>query len=258
MKRLRHILTFLSIFGLFSIPQILNLLGLNPTVFSSYADIVDEFYTNFSKYLECITTTFFIGILATLISIALGCGIGMIIAYFSRFLGFFENLMKFIWSIPLIVVAVFLHLFISSETIYIIITGVFLGLFPILSFTYKKCLEEDDRINNIAASFNLCKYQEFKFFRLSEVLRNLNIPLAQSVPLTFIGITMGEWTVGGAVNSIYNGLGTEFRFGMDKTQFPKVYVAMLLMMCLVYFSGVVFEESLKIRKFISDKIKRRS
>jgi len=253
---LRYILTFLSIFGLFSIPQILNLIGLSPIVFSSYSDIIEEFQKNIIKYIECFGTTFLIGFYATLISIFFGVLIGMVISYFNKFLGFFETTMKFIWSIPLIVVAVFMHLFINSEDFYVILTGVFLGLFPILSFTYKKCLEDDDRINNIVASFDLTRFQEFQFFRLPEVLKNLTIPLAQSVPLTYIGVTMGEWTVGGAVNAVYKGLGTEFRTGMDNTLFPKVYVSMILMMCLVYSTGIIFEESLKINKFIKKMLKR--
>ena len=149
--------------------------------------------------------------------------------------------MKFIWSIPLIAVAVYLNIFIRSSNVFIIITGLFLGIFPILSSSYRKSIEQNDGILSMVASFNLSKRKEFWHFRLREVMNNLVKPLAQSVPLAYIGVTMGEYTVGRVAGSNDFGLGSDFQFAMQYSKFPKVYVSIILMMFLVFISGEVFE-----------------
>ena len=248
MKKLKYILTFLSLLGLISIPQILQWLGFEPFVFSSWQEMVKELWDNFGHYLLSLWTTLWVGTIAILISLLIGVPIGIFIGYKEKWLGFFETTMKFIWSIPLIAVAVLLHVLLPSnkELLYIVINGVFLGMFPVLSFAYLKSIEKDDRILNMVASFNLSKFQEFWYFRKNEVWKNLAIPLTQSVPLTFIGITMGEYMIGGGVNSNYFGLGSELKIGLNiEHNFAKVYVVIALMMTLVFTSGIIFEELVK-------------
>lgn len=248
MKRIKYILTFLSLIGLISIPQILQWLGFEPFIFSSWQQMVTELWSNLNHYLYSFWTTLWVGVVAIITSLAIGVPIGILIGYQDKWLGFFETTMKFVWSIPLIAVAVFLHVLLpsSKELLYIVINGVFLGTFPILSFTYRKCIEKDERILNMVASFNLTKFQEFQYFRLNEVWKNLVIPMTQSVPLTYIGITMGEYMVGGGVNNNYFGLGSELKVGLSiEHNFAKVYVVMALMMTLVFTSGVIFEELTK-------------
>jgi len=251
MKRLKYIFTFLSLLGLLSIPQVLQWLGFEPFVFSSWEQMGNELWNNINHYFYSFGTTLIIGVIAIIISIIIAVPIGIFIGYKEKWLGFFETTMKFVWSIPLIAIAVFLHVLLPSnkEIQYILINGVFLGIFPILSFTYRKTIEKDDRILNMVASFNLTKLQEFWYFRIPEVRKNLVYAMTQSVPLTFIGVTMGEYMVGGGVKDQYSGLGSELKVGLSiEHNFSKVYVVMALMMTLVFFSGIIFEELTKKKK----------
>ncbi len=240
--RLEFFIKLVEYFGLISLPHILNKLGFNPFIFSSYSQVVAELYEHLDSYFRSFFSTLTIGGLSVLLSIVFGVTFGVLAAFISaRFGYYFETAVKLIWSIPLIAFAVFLHLFIRSDQLFVVITGVFLGVFPVLSYSYRKSIEQHDGIQSLVASFNLGRVAEFRFFRLPEVLRSLVVPLAQSVPLTFIGVTMGEYTVGGVAGSDYVGLGSDFKFGMDHSIFPKVYISISLMMFLIFFSGELFE-----------------
>lgn len=250
--RFRLSLKFIGFFGFLSIPHILNKLGANPEIFINWDKIAKEFWTNTEHHLLSLWSTFSIGAVSVVISLLLGICLGLLFAYYNRWLGFFETVMKFIWSIPLIVVAVYLNIFIDNTNYYIIITGVFLGIFPILSFVYHKAAEKDEGIVSLVASFNLSKRSEFRHFRLREIWQNLAIPLAQSIPLTYIGVTMGEYTVGRVAGTTDYGLGSDFQFGMQYTNFEKVYVAIILMVFLVFLSGEIFEFLSRVRGFINN------
>ena len=239
--RLKYAFKFIGFFGFLSIPHILNKMGIKPMIFCTWDEIAAEFWTNLGHHLLSLWTTFYIGALSILISIILGVLLGMLFGYFNKFLGFFETVMKFIWSIPLIAVAVYLNIFINSTVVFVIITGVFLGVFPILSQSYQKCIEPNDGILSMVASFNLSKREEFWHFRFREVVIHLVVPLAQSVPLAYIGVTMGEYTVGRVAGTDAFGLGSDFQFAMQYSKFPNVYVSIILMMFLVYVSGEFFE-----------------
>lgn len=195
-------------------------------------------------------TTFHLGAISVFISLAIGVFLGLFFAYFDKWVGFFETVTKFIWSIPLIVVAVYLNIFIDNTIHYIIVTGVFLGIFPIISFSYHKAKEKHDGILSLVSSFNLNKFSEFKFFRFREVFNSLTVPLAQSVPLTYIGVTMGEFTVGRVAGSDDYGLGSDFQFAMQYSKFSKVYVAVILMVFLVFVSGEIFDVIVELNKRI--------
>lgn len=251
--RIKFLLKVFEFIGIISIPHILNTLGFDPFIFSSYPAVVGELYENFGQYGRSFLSTSIIGGFAVFVSILFGVGLGVLAGYFSRLGFFFETLVKLIWSIPLIAFAVFLHLFIKSDYFYVVLTGVFLGAFPIVSFTYRKCIEPNEGIQSLVASFNLSRVVEFRYFRCPEVLRSLVVPLAQSVPLTFIGVTMGEFTVGGAAGADYVGLGSDFKFGMVNSIFPKVYISIFLMIFLVFFSGELFEFLSSIKVKGSDK-----
>jgi len=239
---------FIGFFGFLSIPHILNKLGANPEIFRTWEQIAKEFWTNPGHHLFSLWTTFHLGVISIFISLAIGLFFGILFAFFDRWIGPFETVAKFIWSIPLIVVAVYLNIFLANTTLYIIITGVFLGYFPILSFTYKKAIEENEGIISLVSSFNLSKIAEFRFFRLREIFGNLAVPLAISVPLAYIGVTMGEFTVGRVAGSDDCGLGSDFQFAMQYSKFEKVYVAIILMVFLVFISGVIFDEIVKLKE----------
>jgi hypothetical protein len=64
---------------------------------------------------------------------------------------------------------------------------------------------------------------------------------------------MGEYTVGGAIGADYLGLGSDFKFGMVNSIFPKVYISISLMIFLVFFSGELFELLSSVKVKISDK-----
>ena len=254
--RLRFILKLIGFFGFLSIPHILNKIGIKPELFRTWDQIATEFWKNNTHYLLSLLTTFYIGGLAIIISILIGISFGILFSYKDRWLGYFESVSKFIWSIPLIVVAVYLNIFINIPIIYIIITGVFLGHFQILSYTYKKGNEDNEGILSLVASFNLSKKNEFRHFRIREIIKNLNIPLAQSVPLSYIGVTMGEYTYGRVAGSDEYGLGIDFQYGMQYSKFEIVYVSIILMVFLVFISGEIFE-NFPIAKYYYNRIKEK-
>ena len=242
MKSFKFLFKFVSLLGFMSFPHFMNYLGYNDTVFCKWDKVIDEFWTKLPEYTMSLWTTFYIGVIAIFISILLGVTLGLIIAYFDKWIGGFETVLKFIWSIPLIVVAVYFNIFISNAETYIILMGVFLGIFPIISFAYRKSLEKHDGILSLVATFNLTKIQEFRHLRLREIFNNLSLPLAQSVPLTYIGVTMGEFQFGKTAGHEVYRLGSQFQFAMNYSLFPKMYVTIFLMMFLVFFSGAIFEK----------------
>lgn len=220
----------------------MNLLGIQKDLFVTLDKISEEFWSNCFDYLISLANSFLRGVCCICISTFLGVVLGILFSYFNKYLDTFENIMKFIWSIPLIAVSVYLNIFIPNEQLFIIINGAFLGTYPVLSFTYRKCLEQNEGILSLVASFNLSKKDEYKYFRIKEVIRNLVFPLAQSVPLVYIGVSMGEYTVGQVAGGDSFGLGSDFRNGINYSHFPKVYVTIILMVFLVFVSGEVFEK----------------
>ena len=48
---------------------------------------------------------------------------------------------------------------------------------------------------------------------------------------------MGEFTVGGVAGTNSYGLGSDFQYGMNNTQYEVVYVSIIFMVFLVYASG---------------------
>lgn len=252
MKRAKLFLTFLSLIGLFSIPQLLAIFGFDPFYKSSYDNVYFELRDNIGSYLYAFSTTLITGALSVILSVIFGIFVGIIIGYYDKYLGFFENVSKFIWSLPLIAVANYLNIIGLSGFMFSIVTGVFLGVFPIISYSYRKCIDIDDKIINMVASFNLSKKQEFFYFRIPEVLKsnNINAVLAQSVPLAYIGVTMGEWLVSNPIFSQGEGLGSIFRTAINNGRYDKVYVTMFLMMALVYSTGIIAESLPKLRLYI--------
>lgn len=248
-RKYKHLITFLSVIGIYSIPQILlSVFNINVFWGSTYTNVYNEFWNNLSIYSSSFSITLLTGLVAIIISLIIGVSIGFFIGY--KNFSIIESTFKFIWSLPLIAVANYLfNLLPVSPFTFSVITGVFLGAFPIISFTYHKCIEKDDKITNMVASFNLTKWQEFKYFRWQEIwnIHNINTTLAQSVPLTYIGVTMGEYLVGNPIISSYNGLGTIFHKAMTDVRYDRVYVTMFLMMTLVYFTGVIAEELPKLK-----------
>lgn len=250
MKKLKLLLTFFSLIGLYSLPQLLAFLGINVFYKSRYDNVYIEFWNNAPDYFYAFSTTLLTGAISVLFSVFLGIIFGIFIGYFDKYLGFFENVSKFIWSLPLIAVANYLNIIGLSGFTFSIVTGVFLGIFPIISYSYRKCIDTDDKIINMVASFNLNKKQEFLYFRIPEVLKsnNINGVLAQTVPLAYIGVTMGEWLVSNPIFSKYLGLGSIFRNSMNDGRYDKVYVTMFLMMALVYSTGLIAESFPKLKK----------
>lgn len=252
MTRLKHVLKLLGFLGFLSLPHVANKLGANPELFLTWDKTVEEFWGQPKHYLMSLWTTFYVGAVAVTVSLFIGVLLGCLFAYFDKWLGFLETVMKFIWSIPLIVVAVYLNIFIDNSLVYVLITGVFLGLFPIISYTYGKLVESHDGIVSLSATFNLSKFGEFRHLRSRELFRNMSLPLEQSIPLTYIGVTMGEYTVGNVAGVRTYGLGSDFQYGMMYSEFEVVYVSIIFMVFLVYASG----EATKIPSAIGRLIKR--
>ncbi len=253
MHRLKLVLRMLGFLGFLSIPHIANIFGANPALFLTWDQTIGEFWAHPSHYLMSLFTTFWIGVISVTISLVIGLSAGVIFAYFDKWLGFLETVMKFVWSVPLIVVAVYLNIFIDNALIFKIITGVFLGIFPIISYAYHKATEPNDGILSIVATFNMSKFQEFVHLRFREIFKNLSIPLDQSIPLTYIGVTMGEYTVGRAAGTNGYGLGSDFQYGMQYSNYEIVYVSIIFMVFLVYASG----EASKIPSVIHSIVKSR-
>ena len=249
---MKRVFTFFSLIGLFSTPQILLLFGVNVFYKSRYDNVYAEFWNNITDYFFAFSTTFFTGAISVILSVIFGIFIGIFIGYYDKYLGFFENVSKFVWSLPLIAVANYLNIIGLSGVKFSIVTGVFLGVFPIISYSYRKCIDVDDKIINMVASFNLNKKQEFYHFRIPEILKsnNINAVLAQSVPLAYIGVTMGEWLVSNPIFSNYIGLGSIFRNSINDGRYDKVYVTMFLMMALVYSTGIIAESLPKLKLYI--------
>jgi len=249
---MKRVLTFFSLIGLFSLPQLLAKLGVDVFYKSNCNNVYSEFWDNIGYYLGAFLTTLTTGAVSVILSVIIGIILGIIIGYYDKYLGFFENVSKFVWSLPLIAVANYLNILGLSGVMFSIVTGVFLGVFPIISYSYRKCIDVDDKIINMVASFNLSKKQEFYHFRIPEVLKsnNINAVLAQSVPLAYIGVTMGEWLVSSPIWSDYIGLGSIFRDSMNNGRYDKVYVTMFIMMALVYSTGIIAESFPKLKLHI--------
>jgi len=257
---MKRVLTFFSILGLYSIPQLLVFWGIDVFYKSRYNNVYSELWNNFPYYGGAFLTTLLTGAISIGLSVVFGIIFGIIIGYNDKYLGFFENTSKFIWSLPLIAVANYLNIVGLSGVMFSIVTGVFVGIFPIISYSYRKCIDVDDKIINMVASFNLNKKQEFFYFRIPEIIKsdNINGVLAQSVPLAYIGVTMGEWLVSNPIFSEYIGLGSIFRNSINDGRYDKVYVTMFFMMALVYSTGVIAESFPKLIiyiKYIYNKIK---
>ncbi|MEM0354671.1 MAG: hypothetical protein QXW79_03755 [Thermoplasmata archaeon] len=254
-NKYKQLFTLLSITGIYSIPDILlNVFNINVFYGTTHTSIYVEFWNNMYTYIKSFSLTLVTGFVSLLFSLILGVGFGFIIGY--KNFGVAESVFKFIWSLPLIAVSNYLFIFLSVSSFWFaVITGVFLGVFPILSFTFRKCTERDDKILNMVASFNLTKWQEFKYFRWQEIWdsHNINTVLAQSVPLTYVGVTMGEYLVGNPIMSNYNGLGTLFHKAMTDVRYDRVYITMFLMMTLVYFTGLIAEEFPRLRDYFKSK-----
>jgi ABC-type nitrate/sulfonate/bicarbonate transport system permease component len=237
MHRLKLVLSMLGFLGFLSVPHILNALGANPALFLTWDRTLMEFWANPSHYLKSLLTTFSVGAVSVVISLIIGLFAGILFAYFDKWLGFMETVMKFVWSVPLIVVAVYLNIFIDNSLLFVIITGVFLGVFPIISYVYNKATEPDDGILSLAATLNMSKFSEFVHLRFREIFKNISIPLDQSIPLTYIGVTMGEYSIGRVAGTNGYGLGSDFQYGMQYSNYAVVYVSIVFMVFLVYASG---------------------
>ncbi|MCI5119852.1 MAG: ABC transporter permease subunit [Candidatus Electrothrix sp. AUS4] len=257
MRRLNHVLKLAGFLGFLSIPHLANKFGANQELFLTWDKTINEFLSNPKHYLLSLLYTLSVGAIAVFMSTIIGVASGILFAYFERWLGFMETVMKFIWSVPLIVVAVYLNIFIDNSVLFVIITGVFLGIFPIISYTYNKAIEPNDGILSIVATFNMSKKAEFFYLRLREIFKNFSVALDQSIPLTYIGVTMGEYTVGGVAGTNNYGLGSDFQFGMNNTQYEVVYVSIIFMVFLVYASGEASRIPSIARSFIIKLCRRR-
>lgn len=251
MRRLNHVLKMAGFLGFLSIPHLANKFGANQDLFLTWDKTIAEFLSDPQHYLLSLLSTFAVGAVAVAISTVIGVIFGLLFAYFQKWLGFMETVMKFVWSVPLIVVAVYLNIFIDDPIVFVIITGVFLGVFPIISFVYHKAIEPNDGILSLVATFNMSKRAEFLHLRTREIFKNISVSLDQSIPLTYIGVTMGEFTVGGVAGTNSYGLGSDFQYGMHNTRYEIVYVSIILMVFLVYASGEASIIPSKVRSLIN-------
>lgn len=252
-KYRRIFLVFLFTTFIISVPSLISLLGkavFPPIIFPRINEISQTLFDNPIQWILASIFTLFLSIIAGVLSVLIGIIIGSIIAFFHETLGFLEIESRLLWSIPLIAISVYLNLLLGSGWLYVITLGLFLGFYPILEFTYRKCTEESEGIEALAASFGLNRYKEFRYLRIPNVIKNIADPLSKSLPLVFIGITMGEYMIGRVVD-FTPGLGGYLRQAQNNVSYPDLWLSIILMAILVLSSGLCFES-----KYVQNALSR--
>lgn len=180
--------------------------------------------------------TFFMSAVAAIVSVVLGVTVGFGAAL--KRLWSIDKSCQLIWSIPLIAIATYLLLVVGYGWIYGLSLGVFLGFYPIQKHVYDFCSSRSEGICSISASFGLTKWQEYRYLRLPAAFRSLGTALSQALPLCFIGETMGEFT-SSQISRFSLGLGGLLRGAQNYSNYTELWLSIILMMFLVFFSGEI-------------------
>lgn len=230
------ILVALSLLGV-SLGAILSALfesRISPFIAPRPDELFRELLASPADWTKAVLWTLFMSLVAALLSVTLGILVGYFAAFFR--LWSIDKWAQLIWSIPLIAIAVYLLLAVGHGWAYGLSVGVFLGFYPVEKHVFDFCSSRSEGISSIAASFSLSRWQEFLHLRLPGALRSLGTALSQSLPLCFIGETMGEYT-SAKISQFSVGLGGLLRYAQNFSNYPQLWVSIILMMLLVFFSG---------------------
>lgn len=180
--------------------------------------------------------------LMSLLAAIISCLIGILVGFFAAYarLHSIDRWSQLIWSMPIIAIATYLLLVVGNGWLYGLTLAVFLGFYPIEKHTFVYCSTRSEGMNSIAASFSLTKWQEYSRLRLPGSIRSLGAALAQTIPLCFIGETMGEFSIG-KISEYSVGLGGMLRFANSSSNYTKLWLSIVLMMSLVFFFGYAAE-----------------
>jgi ABC-type nitrate/sulfonate/bicarbonate transport system permease component len=176
--------------------------------------------------------------LLSTIAAAICCGLGVLLGVVTSFLKLWsiDRWAQLIWSIPMIAIAVYLSITVGIGWLYGISLAVFLGFYPIEKYTFDFCSTKAEGVTCLCAAFNLTRYEEFRHIRIPSVLRSLGTSLSQTLPLCFIGETMGEYT-SAKISSFSVGLGGYLRYAQNYSNYKEIWLSIVCMMLLVFASG---------------------
>ena len=205
-----------------------------PFLFPRVEALGEAFAQRPLDWLKAVLFTTVMSAAAAIVSATIGTIMGAGASYLQ--LWSLDRWAQLIWSIPLIAIAVYLLLVVGFGWLYGLSLAVFLGFYPIEKHVFDTCSRPTEGMISLAAGFGLSRFQEFKFLRVPASLRTLGTALAQALPLCFIGETMGEYT-SAQISSFSIGLGGFLRFAQNNSEYSDLWVAILLMMFLVFISG---------------------
>ena len=229
------ILVFFVVIGL-NLGWILHLVSSQfpPYILPDPEAMIGELSSSPGDWAKAVAWTGGFSLIAAGLSVVLGTAVGVTAAYLR--LWSIDKWAQLIWSIPLIAIATYLLLAVGFGWAYGLSLALFLGFFPIEKHVFDVCTSHAEGVSSIAASFGLSRRQEFFRLRLPTALRSLGTPLSQSLPLCFIGETMGEYTAG-QISQFSIGLGGLLRFAQSFSDYPQLWLSIILMMLLVFCSG---------------------
>lgn len=207
---------------------------ISPYIAPQPGQLFQELLTSPLDWLKASLFTTAMSLVAALLSTILGIFTGFLAA-FTR-LWSIDKWAQLIWSIPLIAIATYLLLAVGHGWAYGLSLGVFLGLYPIEKHVFDFCTSRSEGISSISASFGLSRYREFLYLRLPGAFRTMGTALSQSLPLCFIGETMGEYT-SAKISTFSIGLGGFLRYAQSYSNYTRLWLSIILMMLLVFSSG---------------------
>lgn len=208
--------------------------ALSPYIAPRPDDLFRTLILSPGEWARAVLWTFSLSSSAAVISVVLGVAVGFG-ASFAR-LWAIDKWCQLIWSIPLIAIATYLLLAVGYGWAYGLSLGVFLGIYPIQKHVFDCCSARSEGICSVSASFGLSRWQEYRYLRLTAAFRSMGTALSQALPLCFIGETMGEFT-SAQISPFSIGLGGLLRFAQNYSNYAQLWLSIILMMFLVFFSG---------------------
>lgn len=210
--------------------------GIPPYIAPRPDQLFIELVKSPSDWAKAALWTTCMSLVAAFVSAVLGITVGFLAAL--KRLWSVDRWAQLIWSIPLIAIATYLLIAVGYGWAYGLSLAVFLGVYPIEKHVFDYCSIRSEGMNSISASFSLSTWQEYRYLRLPGALRSLGTALSQSIPLCFIGETMGEYT-SAQISPFSIGLGGLLRFAQNYSNYSRLWMAIILMMLLVFWSGEI-------------------
>lgn len=234
------LIVFLSLLGI-SFGGVLDSIfpsSISPFIAPRPNDLFQELMKQPWIWIRAIVWTAAMSVIAAIASTFFGTLIGFSAAFFR--LWALDRWGQLIWSIPLIASSTYLLLAFGHGWLYGLALGVFLGFYPIERHVYSYCSMRSEGVNSLSASFALSRWREFLYIRLLGSLRGLGSALSQTIPLCFIGQTMGEFT-SAKISPFSIGLGGLLRFAQNYSNYSQLWLSIIFMMVLVFFSGEIIK-----------------